>query len=383
MFIYFNNIMIKFTQLSPFINKVPYKAPLQKIPRVNPKMRYEYSDKYFDLPRFMSKEMREARNMNSLVLKDIKRLKRVYKHFKDASPEDLTRLTDKSFEASFLRVKWVNPKDGKVYHLLNNGRTDDGLQIVRILNSDGGFVKEAALNKKKIIVFELQSDVFISNINNISHAELMTLFVKRYNPFADIKLYYWKDNLKISKEMLQELDKDTAAISCAFSSYSYISPKNLIKRWFNKFFNKRTKVSEPETLKEELAKVSKQLGADLSGIPPHIRVFMSAGNAGKNVYNIYHNSSNTIEGVGSLSSSGKIADYSASRNSYFTQHYERGEFCITRYKEGLSFTGTDDIDIPVKSDEIMIYHEPLDGTSLSVSIRAAKAVLNEMMEGVL
>lgn len=372
MLICFNSIMLKFTQINSFINKVPYKAPLQKFSRVNPKMRYEYSDKYFDLPRFMSKEMREARNMNKLALRDIRHRNKVG-YFKNAAPEDLVRLTDSSSEASFLRVRWVNPKDGKVYHLLNNGRTDDGLQIVRILNSDGGFVKEAALNKKKIIVFELQCDVFLSNINNISHAELMTLFVKRYNPFADIKLYYWKDNLKISKEMLQELDKDTAAISCAFSFCSSTFPNNFIKRWVYNF----------ETLKEEFAKVSKQLGADLSGIPPHIRVFMSTGNAGKNVYNIYHSSSNIIEGVGSLSSSGKIADYSASRNSYFTQHYERGEFCVIQYKDGFSFTGTNEIDIPAKSEEILVHDKPLEGTSLSVSIRAAKAVLNEMMEGVL
>lgn len=382
MLICFNSIMIKFTHINSFVNKVPYKAPLQKISRVNPKMRYEYSDKYFYLPRFMSKEMREARNMNSLVLKDIKRLKRVYKHFKGASPEDLTRLTDKSSEASFLKVKWVNPKDGKTYYLLNNGKTDEGNHSIRILDSHGAFVKEAVIKNKKIIIFELFSDKQIPKLNNISHAELTTLFARRYNPFAEIKLHYLDDTLKVDEEILKDFDKDTAAISCAFSSDHYISPKNLIKRWFDNFFNKRTKVSEPETLKDELAKVSKQLGDDLSGIPPHIRVFMSAGNAGKNVYNRLL-SFNNIEGVGSLSSSGKIADYSASRNSYFTQHYERGEFCITKYKEGLSFTGTDDIDIPVKSDEIMIYHEPLEGTSFSVSIRAAKAVLNEMMEGVL
>ncbi len=372
--------MIKFTRISSYANKVPYIVPQQRFFGINPKIRYEYSDKYFNLPRFISKEMHEARVMNRLALQDIRQRSKVG-GFRNASLEDLVRLTDPSSEASFLRVKWVNPKDGKAYYLLNNGKTDDGLQIVRILNSDGSFVKEAALNKKKIIVFECYSDKLLPNINNITHGELMTLFVKRYNPFVDVKLYYWKDKLEISRELKQELDKDTAAISCAFTSNSNISPDNLIKRLYNNFFNKRTKISKPEILKEKLAYASKELDENLSGIPSHVRIFMSAGNAGKNSYNRWL-SLNNVEGVGSLDTYGKIAEYSSSRNSYFTQHYELGEFGVIQLPQGFKFTGTDEIDIPVKSNLSML-HQPITGTSIAVSIRAAKVVLNQMMEGLL
>lgn len=380
MFLYFTGIMIKAAQFNSYINKTSYSAfPLQ-ISGINPKIRYEYSDKYFNLPRFISKEMREAREMNKLVLKDIKYPDK-FNIFKNALQEDLVRLTDKSSEASFQRVRWVNPKDGKAYYLLNNGKTDDGRQIVRILDSDGAFIKEAAINKKKIIVFECMSDEHYLNTDNITHADLMKLFVKRYNPFADIKLYYWKDDLKISKEMLQELDKDTAAISCAFCCNARIIPSNRIRQWFNNIFNKRTKISEPEKLSIELANDAIKKGEDLVGIPPHIRIFMSSSNAGKNAYNKYLSLKN-VEGVGSLDYHGKIAEYSSSRSSYFTQHYEAGEFGVMQYKEGFTITGTNDIDIPVKSNECKLL-KPLAGTSFSVSIRTAKVVLNEMMEGLL
>lgn len=372
--------MIKFAKINSYSNKVPYIVRHKKISGINPKIRYEHSDKYFNLPRFISEEMREARVMNKFAIHDIRQVGKG-RDFKNASLEDWIRLTDTSSEASFLRVKWVNPKDGKVYYLLNNGKTDDGLQIVRILNSDGSFVKETAFNRKKIIVLEYYSDKLLPNLNNITHGELMTLFVKRYNPFADVKLYYWKDKLGISKELKQELDKDTAAISCAFSSNSSIIPNNFIKRLYNCFFKKRIKISKPETLKEELANASKLLDENLSGIPSHIRVFMAAGNAGKDSYNKWL-SLNNVEGVGSLGANGKISEYSSSRSSYFTQHYEPGEFAVIQVPEGFKFTGTDDIDIPVKS-EVSMLRKPILGTSIAVSIRAAKVVLNQMMEGLL
>ena len=45
-------------------------------------------------------------------------------------------------------------------------------------------------------------------------------------------------------------------------------------------------------------------------------------------------------------------------------------------------TDTNVIDIPLKSDKFKEL-KTLHGTSISVSIRAAKAVLNQMMDGIL
>ena len=46
------------------------------------------------------------------------------------------------------------------------------------------------------------------------------------------------------------------------------------------------------------------------------------------------------------------------------------------------FTGTGDIDIPCKTDKFRLISD-LDGSSFAVSVRAAKVVLNQMMEGIL
>uniref|UniRef100_UPI0040267BA7 hypothetical protein n=1 Tax=Candidatus Stercorousia sp. TaxID=3048886 RepID=UPI0040267BA7 len=116
-------------------------------------------------------------------------------------------------------------------------------------------------------------------------------------------------------------------------------------------------------------------------IPSNVRIFMASGNDGVNAYNKYL-ALNRIEGVGSLNDKKKISDFSASRNSYFTQHYEKGEYPVVQLPEGFMFTGTGDIDIPYKSDKFRLISD-LSGSSFAVSVRTAKVVLNQMMDGIL
>lgn len=108
---------------------------------------------------------------------------------------------------------------------------------------------------------------------------------------------------------------------------------------------------------------------------------MASGNGGRKYYNKYL-SFKHVEGVGCLNDKKKLSEFTAYRNSYFTQHYEKGEFPVIQLPEGFMFTGTGDIDIPYKSNKFKLINN-LEGTSFAVSIRAAKVVLNQMMEGIL
>lgn len=331
-----------------------------------------------EIQRFTSKDMQEARIMNKFAVEELGSGRKEL--FKKASAEDLAILCDNNPESCFLRVHWVNPKDGREYYLLKKGISDDGKQIIKILDKDGGFVKEAAVNKKKIIVFECFSDKKDKDFNNFTHSDLMSLFVKRYNPFAEVKVHSWKDELKIDESMLKELDSDTAAISCAFSKGKIVEEKSRFKQWYYKFFNKKIRINPKELSVELHDSISKE-GVNFDKIPPHIRIFMAAGNIGKNGYNKYLTLKN-VEGVGALNATKNVADYSSSRNSFFTQHYENGEFLVIEMPDRFKISGINEIEIPHESDKFRIL-KTLNGTSIATSIRSAKVVLNQMMEGIL
>lgn len=341
---------------------------------------YGASGKSFKLPRFISKEMQEARIMNKFAIRELKS-ENVKMVCPDADPADLLRLIDTSAEASLSRVRWVNPKDGRVYYLLKSGKNSDGLNNARILDERVHLIKESPLPKKNIVVCELDSpDAGLDEYNGLSHADLVSLFIKKHNPFADIKLCYLTGSDSDNENLAKMIDINTSAISCAFgSSFSFYSG-NFLKNWYNKFFNKRLKL-DPKFVEESLLSMQKNSIIDFEKIPKNIRIFVASGNNGKNAYNKYLRFKN-VEGVGSLDLHGKIADYSASRNSYFTQHYEQGDFPTMQVPEGFMLTGSHSIDIPFLSDKFKEL-TPLKGTSFSVSIRAAKVVLNQMMEGIL
>lgn len=337
---------------------------------------YTKNGKSFALPRFISEEMREARIMNKAAINEIKQRAGFMKPYK-AEKEDLVRLEDQSFP----KVLWMNPKNGQRYYLLKTGKTADGKNIVRILNEDGSFIKEAVLKKKNIIQFEWYDKYKISDFNNLTHAEIMELFIKRYNPFIEVKQCYLKNQKDNNiKNLLNQIDENTAAISCAFQFSHNISPTSKLKKLYYKLLNKRVKVNT-ENLYSDLLNFRETKDLNFEAIPPHIRIFVASGNNGKNAYNSILALKN-IEGVGSLDLKGKLAHYSASRNSYFTQHYERGEFPAFQVPDGFMLTDTNVIDIPLKSDKFKEL-KTLHGTSISVSIRAAKAVLNQMMDGIL
>lgn len=360
------------------IGKMSIQTKYQCIHGINPRLSYKNCPKFFDLPRFSSHEMKDARSMNKIALNDIG----VFydKSFKNADPNDLRILKCTSSEASFDRVRWVNPKDNKAYFLLRDGDSANVIQKIRILDSTGKFIKNAAIKKEKIIIFELESDNRFKNINNLRHSDITSIFVRRFNPFADIKVCLWKDKLDIDNTLGKLLDENVAAISCAFSSNVLINQQSKLMKLYNKIFHKKLKVN-PEDLADKLFNMLDFHEKQFDKIPSNVRIFMASGNDGVDSYNKYL-SLRRIEGVGSLNDKKKISDFSASRNSYFTQHYEKGEYPVIQLPEGFMFTGTGDIDIPCKTDKFRLISD-LYGSSFAVSVRAAKVVLNQMMEGIL
>ena len=202
---------------------------------INPRLSYKNGNSFY-LSRFSSIEMREARNMNKFALNNIDAF--YDSSFKNAVPRDYLMLKDDGYEASFSRVKWVNPKDNKVYFLLKDGNPIDNVQNIRILDSTGRFIKNAEIKKKTIIVFELESDNKFKDLNNVSHSDLTSIFIRRFNPFANIKVCLWKDKLDIDNTLVKLINENVAAISCAFSSNVLINQQSKFMKLYNKIFHK-------------------------------------------------------------------------------------------------------------------------------------------------
>ena len=103
-------------------------------------------------PIYSTKSMQEARQMNRIAIMQAKHP--VEYTYTKATKEDLIRLTSEEAEYTTSRVTWTNPKDGNVYHILKERTTKDGNIIVRILDKDGAFLKEAEIKPKTILVID-------------------------------------------------------------------------------------------------------------------------------------------------------------------------------------------------------------------------------------
>lgn len=354
---------------------------------------------------FVGKIGRTARALNKVVVKELSRDKLEYS-FPKATTEDLRRLTSKKIEDSYKRARWVNPKDGKVYHLLEEGRSKDGVNV-RILSSEGEFVKNALLPNKTIVIFDqFKSLGVLKNLfkfkfhNNLSHGEIVETYLRRTNPFATIKRLGHKKNVfemikykgdlptKLMDKRFKELEKqiqngeniDYISISEAtmcnigdFSKHNGEKQKRIIDKMFSGIMF---------ATKNILNRISKN----------GTRIFVSAGNeANKTKEKVnYLLAIDGVEGVGSLTKLGNkviVAPNSASRNSVFTQHYEQRTFQGKLVKEndkiiGINITGQSGTDLPYNKKNKQLLR-PITGTSYSTPIRVGKVSLNDMMEGIL
>jgi len=318
---------------------------------VNPELTYLPTGKSFALPRFISEEMKQARQMNKIAIRQVKHP--VSTTFSKATPEDLKRLTSETLEDVRSRVQWTNPKDGKVYNLLKQGETKDGNIIIRILDNDGAFIKDAEIKPKTITIVDSFS--FGDNVH-IPHGKMVQAHALRNNPFAK----YQFEELKIKnghsfeeselKEILKRAlngKQDYLSLSLAHPEFcKQRIPYDIIKFELEKFLT-MPQNRESKEIVETLNKFTKK----------GTRVLTGAGNSGSGVLSLY--SGGQIEKVGALAHDGKIAQFSSSRNSGFTQHYEAGVFNTKEVRAngnviGYNVTGTTGVDIPVKEvDDIL------------------------------
>jgi len=304
------------------------KLPIFK--GINLRLKYEPSGKTFELPRFFSPEMRQAREMNKITIRQIKN--KTPKTYPKAQAQDLKQLTSQTIEDSYSRVEWTNPKDGKIYNILKTGETKDGKILVRILDKEGEFLKEAELTPKTIAIpddFENGSYFF-----GLPHGEIVKTFAKRNNPFAKYITFNINKQQIANCTDLDEAFKyleDGGKIDYLSCSYGTNIP------------GKKKIIPNSPQIKKALEEVQYHDKAANKGI----RVLCAGNNADEKTLNETRNLSNglliinsKVEGVGSLNpKTGKISDFSLSRNSNLTQHYEIGEYTPVLTKEGLNITG--------------------------------------------
>lgn len=344
-----------------FVKACKKKSILQTKPNIfhgiNPTLTYPKSGEPFALPRYISKEMQEVRQMNKISIYEARAAQRADAvSFPKASAEDLQRLTANTFEASYSRCVYVRPKDGEIFNLLKTGETKDGKYIMRVLDSEGAFIKEVQVKPKvHVIIDDLSEKSFdrhnpdwrFQELYNLSHAEYMSIGARKNNPFEKVVIFNVSEPCKNGKvndelkvlEIYRDLAKkiqngenmDIISISRGAGGIGHDLPGRITGRDYNDIMTNESY--------RALVQIANQNG---------VRVLNSAGNGGPSKLN--RNLLNSgAEGVGALGRNGKVIEYSSTRNTYWTQHYERSGFPVIFSKDGINITGTSGIDIPVKN----------------------------------
>ena len=329
---------------------------------INPKLTYPPSGKSFELPRFCTQEMQQARRLNKIAIQEAKAGTVEYTYPK-ATAEDLRRLTSPDIAESYSRVTWTNPKDGNVYHLLKQGKTPDGKVIIRILDQDGAFIKEAEIVPKKILIVDDFTNCnkkfgYMTEHKIIPHGQGVETFARRYNPFAIYEQASIVDGKSLEpnklKYVIEKLKSDNSItlVNCSWGSHLSKYEGELLK--VNKsitsnenleFLKKFIQEYEPEYYRymSELDKLCKD---------GKIRVLRAIGNGGKDELNIESLLFPHMEFVGSISKKGKVSEFSGMRNSKYTQHYEVGEYSVNGTEKGFNLTGKHGTEIPYPKKDI-------------------------------
>lgn len=379
--------MVSVKNIKAFVKANNVKSILQtkkpEIHGINPTIINPRNGKTFELSRFDSVEVIQAKIMNNFVKQDSYKRLANKTSFPKATSEDAQRLTSMTLEDSYKRAVWINPKDGKGYYLLDEGLTQDKKQKLRILNSDGEFIKNAEVQPKTVVIADLLAanyKIIIDAKKNgaLNHTDIANIVARRYNPFAKYKTVQTEktNTFDTFKKIAERVDNNTACIS---SSYGEVAPLNLFNKpladkmkFYKELFDTSFQTKDPKATQQ------------LDNILKRTRMLYSAGNDGNGYVNtiLAHNG---IEGVGGLDKNGQISKHSSSADKLFTQHYEQYSFLVTLTDGGVNITGLRGTDYPLRHKkapeglEIQI----ISGTSFSAPIRAAKIALNDMMQGVL
>ncbi len=352
---------------------------------------------------FENKAGKIAKRLNKAAIRELKTEKIEYTYPK-ATIEDLKRLTSKKLEDTYKRVTWTNPNDGKVYHLLEESRDKKGINI-RILSSEGEFIKNATLEPKTIVIFDqfknlggIRSLLKFKRNNYPSHGEIVETYLRRTNPFATIKRLEHKKNIfeqlkyrgtlpiSLTEKRFEELNKEMKN----GKKVDYISMSEVAVCDIGDLSNTNGNMQKVAIESNIIEKDFKSLAQTFKSIiHKGSRIFMSASNEPinpKQKVNAFL-AIDGVEGVGGLARNGKIATDSASRNAIFTQHYEQRTFQGTIVEEngeilGINITGKQGAELPYNKKYQHLLR-PIGGTSYSTPIRVGKISLNDMMKGIL
>ena len=311
---------------------------------INPRGVIEETGEVVELPRFSSIEMQTAQQMNKIALRQAKT--GIQRTFTKATPEDYQRLTSTRIKDTYARAEWTNPKDGKVYHILKEYVTKNGKIKVRILDSEGAFIKEAELAPKIIAipdVYNVESKYF-----GLSHGDIVTTFAKRHNPFAryvpfNVSLMKLHNQTEL-REIVEYINKGNRIDYISGSIGRFVGGEYKKVKEFK--LDERIRTSNPELFDYE----------DLSS--KGVRILIGSGNAkteeemGQGVNNSILTLQPKAEGVGSISNTGMISNFSGSRNSELTQHYEVGEVTPTLTRHGINITGLPGTDIKFTNQKL-------------------------------
>lgn len=350
-------------------------TPKQNIKGINPKLIYPHTGKSFDLPRFISTEMQEARTMN----KNAKHNDYIFYSNTippKATKTDIIKLTDDEY--TYKRAIWINPKDSKPYYLIENGEESNGNINLRILNKDGEFVKNAQIKPKEIILTDLDKGLKLNTEilgYNFTHTDFITTLATRFNPFANYQIFHINRDSDIIK-LKKYIKNETSCISCSYGIYHYKSDIAKTGKEIQTKLWTELKKHEPNEIK---------LLETLKELSNKTRILASSGNDGKEkVAGLLMKTG--FEGVGGLNYKGLVDSNSSSRNSLFTQHYEPYDFNIIKTENGINISGLKGTDIFLDTEENIAsgkYLGTIRGTSYSTPIRAAKIALNEMMKDII
>ncbi|MCR5266297.1 MAG: hypothetical protein K6E29_06860 [Cyanobacteria bacterium RUI128] len=339
--------------------------------------------------RFATEAGKVARSLNRIAQRSGKADRMAYT-FPKATPEDLLRLTSKKIEDSYKRVTWTNPNDNKVYHILEEGRKGGKIQV-RILNSEGEFVKNAELEPKNIVIF----DNFFSP-RGVTHGEMMETFIRRFNPFANV------ERLEHKKGLIENLRyRGKLPIGLELKRFQTLESQVEKGKKVDYISMSETHLVDIEDVVKEKGSVQQKYVAQ----SPYIReiepIFKRLMSSGTRIIEAAGNEANFakevvsdrlaiegVEGVGSLKGR-RIAQDSCSRNSVFTQHYEQRNYSAQLVTDengkalGVNLTGQSGVDLPLNWKTKKLVGRKFGGTSYAVPVRVAKLALNDMMQGII
>lgn len=325
-----------------------------------------------------------------------------------ASKKDLALLLSDKEEDLLKKCTFIHPKNLKEYNILFKKKNADKSIKVRILDSKGGFIKEADIKPKNVVVLDNFSQnttaMLYDGSEQVPHGNVVQRLIQRSNPFNNYEFIDISSsdqgNKMNSRKAIEDLIKRVRsgekidAVSCSFArEFTYeqleeilrqpiknkpmIEQRKIIIGNLNRLSKMNDKELEdyfkniiddykPEFLQDVKAfiNMNKEIKLFERLNKMGVKIFMGSGNARevladkKVVETINYNLlADGVEGVGALDTHGLAAQYSGSRKSLFTPHYEKGDICIEFREKGFNFSGGLGVDVPYSEKAKSLFQE--------------------------